>query len=313
MLVNPAPAERGFPRRADGDFLVDDYLRMLYIPYVPTTHGAFMRSSRRRRSPTRVLQEDRIVAGQWLAIPDSHIPFEHKRAYGLMLDAAETLNGGRGPVGILIGGDFGDFYAVNQHGRYAGSEVFLRKEVAAVNGRLDELDERWPRAEKVFLQGNHEFRFERYLDAKAPDLFGLVSTESILKFDRRKKWKYVPYGPGQLVRIGGSKLFARHEPLAGGVLPAHGTVVKAGCSVLYFHTHTAQSSQVVMANGDTHIGVSVGWLGDPDHWAFSYVKGHHQWSHGFGIVTVLPDGNFFVETARIIDWKTQVNGKVIRG
>jgi hypothetical protein len=96
-------------------------------------------------------------------------------------------------------------------------------------------------------------------------------------------------------------LYARHEPLAGGVLPAHGTVLKAGCSVIYGHDHKSQQAQVVMANGDTHLGVSVGWLGDQRKAAFRYVKGLFNWCLGFGIVTYDPkSGIFFVDAVRII-------------
>jgi hypothetical protein len=58
-----------------------------------------------------------------------------------------------------------------------------------------------------------------------------------------------------------------------------------------------------MANGDTHLGASVGWLGNARHRAFNYVSGHHQWSLGFGLVTVDSDGTFFLDSIRIIDYR----------
>jgi len=253
------------------------------------------------------------IVGQGLIIPDCHINSEHKRAYELMLRASKTLNGGKGPAFIYILGDYGDFISVTGHQRRAFEERFLYKEAAAINARLDQLDRLWPRAHKTFIEGNHEWRLARYLDSKAPELSKTMDVKSLLRLDRRPKWTFVPYGPTQLVRVAGSKLYARHEPLAGGTLPAHGTVVKAGCSIVYGHTHTAQASQVVMANGDTHIGISVGWLGDDRKDAFAYVKSHHQWSLGFGVVTVIPNGDFFIETARVINNKTLVNGRLFKG
>lgn len=254
-----------------------------------------------------------VIPGQGLVIPDCHIRAEHKRAYELMLKAAKTLNGGKGPAFVVILGDYGDFISVTGHARRAFEERFLYRETNAINARLDQIDKLWPRAHKTFIEGNHEWRLARYLDAKAPELSHSIDLPTLLKLDRRKNWAFAPYSPTQLVRVAGSKLWARHEPLAGGVLPAHGTVIKAGCSIIYGHVHTAQASQVVMANGDTHIGISVGWLGNDKNPAFAYVKGHHQWSLGFGVVTVLDSGDFFVETARIINNKTLVNGRVIRG
>lgn len=250
---------------------------------------------------------------QGLIIPDCHIDAEHKRAYELMLKAAKTLNGGRGPAFIYLLGDYGDFISVTGHQRRAFEERFLYKEAAAINARLDQLDRLWPRADKTYIEGNHEWRLARYIDAKAPELAKAMELETLLRLDRRARWTFVPYGPTQLVQVAGSRLWARHEPLTGGALPAHGTVIKAGCSIIYGHTHTAQSSQVVMANGDTHIGISVGWLGDARKPAFAYVRGHHQWSLGFGVVTVAQGGDFFVETARIINNRVLVNGRIVSG
>lgn len=232
---------------------------------------------------------------QTLVIPDCHIPYHDRHAYELMLWVAKQSKVNR----IVILGDYADFYAVSSHERGANAERHLKREVMAVNGELDRLDELFPKVEKIFIQGNHEWRLERYLDARAPELFGLVDTPSLLKLEKRG-WEYHPYTPDQLARIGQSKLYARHTPLGGGVMPCHQTVLKAGCSVIYGHVHTAQSSQVVMANGDTHIAMSVGWLGDKKQDAFNYVAGHHQWSLGFGLVTMDDkDGFFWADTIRI--------------
>lgn len=255
-----------------------------------------------------------VIAGQGLVIPDCHIDSEDRRAYDLMLKAARRLNNGRGPAFVYILGDYGDFYAVMGHRKAAAAPRLLMREVRVINDRLDELQRLFPKCQLfVYIEGNHEFRLARYIDEHAPDLFGATDVPTLLKLDRRPRWKFVPYTPDQLVQVAGSKLWARHEPLSGGTLPAHGTVIKAGCSIIYGHVHTAQASQVVMANGDTHIGISVGWLGDKRKSAFHYVRGFHQWSLGFGVVTVEPSGNFFVESARIINYRCLVNGEIIKG
>lgn len=213
---------------------------------------------------------------------------------------------------VCILGDFADFYSISSHGRDADMEGRLSNEVAAARSRLDELEEICS-GSRIYIQGNHEWRLERYINSEAPELFGLIDTHSLLELG--DKWKYVPYGPNQLVQIGKSKMWARHEPLTGGVLPAYGSVVKAGCSLIYGHDHKSQEAQVVMANGDTHLGASVGWLGNKKHKAFDYVKGHHQWSLGFGILTTDIDnqGTFFLNRAIIINYMCIVNGVVYEG
>jgi predicted phosphodiesterase len=245
---------------------------------------------------------------QWLIIPDSHIPYHDRRAFDLMLAVAQDQK----IRNVCILGDFADFYSISSHGRDADMEGRLSREVEEVRLVLDELESICP-GDRIYIQGNHEWRLERYINSEAPELFGLIDTRSLLELG--DAWKYVPYTPSQLVQIGKSKMWARHEPLTGGTLPAHGSVVKAGCSIIYGHDHKSQEAQVVMANGDTHLGASVGWLGNKNHKAFNYVKGHHQWSLGFGVLTTNVDsrGTFFLNRAIIINYMCIVNGVVYEG
>lgn len=239
---------------------------------------------------------------QALVLPDTHVPAHSKRAYALAMRVAADLQDGRGPDDLVILGDFGDFYSVSSHQRASDPrlERHLRNEVAEVCAELRALEAKWPNTRRMFIQGNHEDRLERYLDAKAPELFGLVDTDLLLELTAHG-WQYVPYGPRQLTRLWESHLWARHEPLQGGVLPAYGTVLKAGCSVVYGHDHKSQQAQVTMANGDTHLGVSVGWLGEAERPEFDYTKGHPNWALGFGVLTYDPgNGLFFLDSVRII-------------
>lgn len=248
-----------------------------------------------------------------LIIPDCHIPYHDKKAYDLMLNSAIATYGANNIHEVVILGDYADFYAINSHGKEASmSGAKLKKEVAAVNKELDRLDQLFPNAKKVFIQGNHEYRLERYIDRQCPELFGIVGTEELFRLKERG-WHYVPYGPTQLYQILGSRLYARHEPYAGGVHVAHGTVVKAGCSVIFGHTHRIQEAQVVMANGENHRGISCGWLGDKNSKVMQYVKSHHQWCLGFSVCSVLPDGTFFNNIIHIINHKCAIAGKVYHG
>lgn len=236
-----------------------------------------------------------------LIIPDCHVPFEDKEAYSLMLYVAEDVQ----PDEIVILGDYADFYDVNSHGKSPEIEWRLTEEIQAVRERLKEIEDLFPNANRTFIQGNHEYRLERFINNKAPELYGTIDTPRLLDLHH---WNYVPYGPKQFHRVAGSKLLARHEPLGNGVHVAHNTVVKAGCSVIFGHTHRIQESQVVMANGDTHRGISAGWLGDENSVVFNYVKSHHQWSLGFSVATILDNGNFFNQSVHIIDGMCHYGG-----
>lgn len=244
-----------------------------------------------------------------LIIPDCHIGLEGScdmRAYNLMIKVAKKQKIDE----IVILGDYADFYSVNSHGKDPGIEDILAKEIQMVKKELNKLRDGFPKAKIVFLQGNHEYRLERFIQNKAPELFGLFNTESLLGL-KELDIKYVPYTPDQKYSVLGSKLMARHEPISGGVHVAHGTVVKAGCSVIFGHVHRIQESQVVMMNGDNHRGIAAGWLGNKDHASMSYVKNHHQWSLGFALVTV-KDKEFFCDLKHIINYKVLHNGEIVK-
>jgi hypothetical protein len=142
----------------------------------------------------------------------------------------------------------------------------------------------------------------------------LLTIPELFKLDEYG-FEFIPYGPNQKVRVLNSHLYARHEPISGGVHTAHGSVVKAGKSLIFGHTHRIQESQVVSIDGDNYRGISSGWLGDIDHedGVFNYVKNHHQWAQGFSIVTVLNDGTWFNQLVHIINNKCVVDGFIYEG
>lgn len=246
-----------------------------------------------------------------LIIPDTHRPYHHKKAYKLMLEVAKSVN----PQHIYILGDYADFYAVNGHGKHPQLMQLLRDEVCDVIQGLEELDQMFPDAKKTFIEGNHEYRLERYLMQNAPALFGVTSTEDILQLRDRPNWKFIPYGPQQMVRVGGSKLVARHEPLAS---TAKAAISRAMSSVIYGHIHKREMSYAVDIFGIEHVACSVGWLGDKRlDKIYGYVKAHHNWNMGFGFVWVDPKtGHFFIDPIHILQVGNNVichfNGKLFK-
>lgn len=222
-----------------------------------------------------------------LLIPDCHIPYHDIKAYKLMINVAKSTQIDE----VYILGDYADFYAVTAHPKDPSVPQMLVDEVGAVIEKLDELDSLFPHAKKFYIQGNHEWRLERYLQNQAPALFGVTSTEHILKIDQRPKWTFLDYGPNQSVKIGGSKLVARHEPLSSS---AKATAAKALCSLVYGHIHRIEESHIVGLDGTNHVCFSVGWLGDKRmDKIYGYVKGHHQWQLGFGHVLVDQKTRYF--------------------
>jgi UDP-2,3-diacylglucosamine pyrophosphatase LpxH len=246
-----------------------------------------------------------------LIIPDSHIPFHNRKAVSLMLEAAKNINVSE----IVILGDLADFYCVSSHPKDPRVPSLLTEEIKEVNLFLDLLDKEFPGSQKIYLSGNHEFRLERYLIDKAPALFGTTSTEYLLNLNKRIRWKFITYGPNQIHYVLGSYLGARHEPIG---TSAKLTASKALCNLVFGHTHRIEESHIVALDGTNHVCFSVGWLGDKRFdQVFNYVKGHHQWQLGFGIVYVDDKSRlFYHKKIHILENSGKlscvVNGKVFK-
>lgn len=245
-----------------------------------------------------------------LVIPDTHRPYHDARAYNLMLKVAQSLPS---VDEVTLLGDYGEFVSVGIHPKDPDLEGQLSNELRSINDGLDQLDKLFSRAKKTFIEGNHEYRFSRFIRDKAPQLYGITTAKELLHIPERKNWKWIPYGPDQDHQILGSKLHARHEPVGSGEYVAANTVKRAGCSVIFGHVHKIQEHQVVMLNGNNHRGITPGWLGNKKHKIFNYVPNHHQWALGFAITTILPDGSFFNENIHIIDYKCTYGGKLFVG
>lgn len=244
-----------------------------------------------------------------IIIPDTHIPYHDVRAYKLMLKVAKAAQ----PDEVVILGDFGEFASVGSHPKDPDLNNKLEFEIGETNQALDELDHLFPKATKVFIEGNHEHRLTRFIRDKAPELFGLVDARRLLNIHSRRNWRWVPYTPDQKYRVLNSHLYARHEPKGGGEHVAASTVKKGGKSVIFGHVHRIQEFQTVDMEGNNYRGITCGWLGNQKHKIFNYVKDHHQWALGFTVVKVLEDKSFYAQTVHIINYRCVYGDKLYVG
>lgn len=231
-----------------------------------------------------------------LFIPDCHIPFEDKKAYDLMTTIGLVYD----PHYIVILGDFADYYSVNSHGKHPLLNHPLIKEIDAVNKRLDELDEFFPDTKKIYIEGNHEFRLERYLYSKAPELFGLTEPKHLFKIESRPNWTWVKYEPGQIYNIPGTSFFAGHVPDS--MSSPQASARKNLVNLVYGHIHKQEIVRLNTRDKKTILNACPGWLGDKsNNKVFGFVNGHHQWHLGFSTLTVTDSGQEHYKNHHISD------------
>lgn len=213
---------------------------------------------------------------------DIHFPYEHKQKYKLALEILSHA----GISKLYLNGDIGEFLGVSKHPidpRVGGP---LCAEVEYMNKRFDELTQMFEDIPVTLIEGNHCYRFFRYIRDVAPQMWGLIDCPLILKFPERSKWKFVPYGPTQLVKCGESNLYLRHAPLGGGQNPAKMTAENALVDIAFGHVHTYQV-HTHRKFGPTPLinkAYALGWLGDKSSPVFDYRGSKDRWVEGCTII-----------------------------
>lgn len=243
-----------------------------------------------------------------LVIPDTHRPFHSRKAYNLMLEVALYQKIDE----VVLLGDYADYYSVSAHGSKDPSlPHLLEREVLSVNEGLDEIDRLFPKAKKVYLAGNHEYRLERYIFDKAPALFGLTSCRELFQIAQRPLWSYLDYQKNQAYRVLASGLIARHTPLASGAVNG---LRRASASYIHGHTHQISETHVVSLEGKDLVALCPGWLGDVRSSAFSYLASPPQWQLGFCLVSCTSSSKqFHHELVQIkSDYTCVSSGKLFR-
>lgn len=240
---------------------------------------------------------------RYLLVPDSHHPYHDRRAWATLLAAGRAFK----PDGLVILGDFGDFYCISDHRRDPRRNTFLMREVRGIRAGLDDLDALGAR-EKWYLGGNHEDRLERYLMDRAPELFGMVTVPDLLDL-RARGWRWVPYRDH--LRLG--KAYFTHDVGSAGRRAHEGAADAYQANAGIGHTHRAAITYLGNQRGTAHFGAMFGWLGDARKAEYLHrAKRARDWCHAFGLAYVEPSGVVHAQLVPIIRGSALVEGRVVR-
>ena len=235
-------------------------------------------------------------------IPDCHWPNANEKAWGLMLRAAMIVK----PDIIVILGDFADGEALSAHAPTKPGERDFEDEVQSVTKALDQLDALGA-SRKVYVEGNHEFRLDRYLMDRAPGLFRSIRWQNLLQLYKRG-WEWVPYRKSTKV----GKLHITHDTGSAG-MNAHRASSKAfGGSAVIGHTHRMSYEVTGRFDGPPYLAAMLGWLGDAEAAAgYIHEASASSWVHGFGIAYIEPDGITHLQPVPIVNGRCVVQGRLV--
>lgn len=268
---------------------------------------AALRSSRKsitgkaRKKPKGAF--DRVV------IPDTHGCYLDKPAAKAFLDDLAVID----PAEIVMLGDHldcGGFLAQHHTLSYVAEAAYTFKDdVAAANEFLDRVQAAAPNATIHMLQGNHERRIEKWIvtqvlrnEEDAGFMSSMFSASRVLALDERGINYYLEneFHDGLPIR-GAIKLGKCHftHGISTARHAAAATVAKFGGSIVYGHTHRADSYLIRTVGAGVIGAYSPGCLCEiQPYYGYTNLT---DWSHGYGHQRVQRDGRFVHFNIPIID------------
>lgn len=243
-------------------------------------------------------------------VPDSHGSAQDNSAVAAFLGDLAVLN----PDEIVLLGDHidcGGFLAEHHvMGYVAETEYSYEEDVRFANAFLDAIQKAAPKAEIFYLEGNHEFRTERWAvtmslrnskDAEflrkmvSPEILLHLKARGIRYFRQAEKYDGLPI-PGTIKR--GKCFFTHGFSTAKHAASVH--LAKIGGNITYGHTHRAEFALSEPVNTGTIAAYSPGCLCKKQPlWNHTRPT---EWTHGHGIQLIdRRTGKFFQMNIPIVD------------
>ena len=239
-----------------------------------------------------------LDAQRVLVLSDIHLPAHDLFALGAAIKFGVKYK----PDAIVINGDLFDFYQISRFDRDPTKDK-ISWELECGRQFFAHLRSQFGKVPIVLKLGNHDERWDKYLQSAAPLLFDIEAV--------RNAW----HGPAG-IREHGIQLVADQRPIMLGKLrvlhghekgrgvsspvnQARGAFLRLLSSVLEGHGHRQSEHTERTADGDIIACWSTGCLCD----LYPEYARINRWSQGFATVEVEKSGDYHVELKRIIDGK----------
>ena len=224
-------------------------------------------------------------------LSDIHLPYHDEQA----LSAAVNYLKESQVDAVLLNGDTLDFYGLSAFEKDPRKRRFS-EEIECFKEFLN-----WIKQELncpiYFKVGNHEYRYQRYMAQKAPELLDIPKFHlfEVLEFGALG---VVPIESNQKIRAGKFTIYHGHEFRgSGGVNPARWLSLKAKISSAVGHFHKASEHVWRDSNDNTMVCYSFGCLCElsPDYLP------ENEWTQGCAVIHLEKNGDFHVENKKIIN------------
>ncbi len=230
-------------------------------------------------------------------IPDCHAPYHNKKALSLTLKVLQDFS----PDILVCLGDLCDFYSISKFSKSAARQMDIHTEILAANEILDDLD-LLSASQKIFIEGNHEYRWIKYLRDKAPQVeflpdFATVDIPRLYKLESRG-WSYTPYKDSYHL----GKLWITHDVGTVGRYSVFRAADTFQSPIVMAHTHRLVYVVEGNALGEHFPAIQFGWLGDASKVDYAHkALVNRFWSLGFGIGYMGIKGEVHLQAVPIIE------------
>lgn len=232
-------------------------------------------------------------------IGDLQVPFHDPKGVDLCFEYLIKSNIDH----LIINGDLVDFYQLSYFEKDPRQRKF-KDEYDAIMEMLLHIRSTFPDIPIYYnLDANHEFRYERYMRSKAPELLGLelFEMEDLFMLDSLKI-KYIKNHDhilfGKLPIIHGDTVFSRGS----GVAPARTLWMRTKVNMIASHVHRTSEYTDKNFHGEMTTCWTVGHLMHPN---VEYCRHVDQYNSGFALLRKDSSGDFEVENKRIYKGKVR--------
>lgn len=208
------------------------------------------------------------------------------------------------PTHLFAMGDMVDLSAASRHDPLMWEDrTTVEEEVGAAQTHMGEIGDRAPDAARIWIRGNHDDRYDKFLAKHAPQFGGIKGTRFDDHFPEwEMNWRVDV--PGVLVAF-----HVWHR----GVHAAYNNTVKAGISTMTGDTHQL----TIRPHNDftgRRWGIEAGTLADPNWPQFRYTLGQTQRAApGFVVLTISNGRLLTPEPAEVVDDACWFRGSAIAG
>lgn len=261
-------------------------------PHKPWNPETYIPDSDEGEFTPHVVQVDTDTRG--LVLGDIHVPYHNVKA------VRATLNQGKKEDCkiVILNGDTLDFHRLSRFMKDPRARS-AKKEIDLANELLDSIDDLFPKALKIWKDGNHDERYDHYIIGGAGEVYELIKGKASLDIQlelKERGWEYVsekrPIYLGHLTVIHG------HEyptPVLGPVNAARGLFLRTKAPAMVNHHHQTSEHTEPTIRDKIITTWSLGCLCDlhPMYARFN------KWNHGAATVELAKSGDFRVHNFRI--------------